>query len=266
MSPTQLWRLACAALLIMLCQPWVAQRARAQDSGAGQPALPGAPSGHEARQPAAASPAVDRTGSAASRPAEPGHGAPSSRTTGRISRPTPLEAARAPVKPEPRTAPKPGPGAKDAGNGARLLRTSTLSLVSLIDRTVISRQKREIGHVIDVLVDMKGEPNALVVEVGGFMGVGNRRIAVAWGRCTLVARQGGDALQIPFSDAQIRAAPAFTDTGRVTVVEGAAEPAGSGSAERGSSSSAGGNRVDLGLEPAGPGSAPAAARDQLNPD
>ena len=129
------------------------------------------------------------------------------------------------TKPQQKQAAKPGPGANDAGKQAANLRTTKVPLFNLIDRSVVGRQKREIGHVVDVLIDAKGEPAALVVDVGGFLGMGNRRIAIGWERFTLAGRKPGDALQIPFSDAQIKAAPAYGGAREVDVVQGAIKPA-----------------------------------------
>ncbi len=181
--------------------------------------------------------------------------------------PIPLKPAAAPERPQQRSdkgpakpTPKLGPGVNDAGHAANMLRTTKLSLISLIDRRVIGREKREIGHVIDVLVDAKGQPAALVVDVGGFMGMGNRRIAIAWERFVLAGRKAADALQLPLTDAQVQAAPAYDGSEGVTVVRDAVEPA----AGR-SSASSGSSRVDLGLGPAESGDA-ASASDPLNPD
>src|SRR5271157_44825 len=37
-----------------------------------------------------------------------------------------------------------------------------------------------IGRLIDVLVDSAGQPSAAVIDFGGFLGVGSRKVAVAW--------------------------------------------------------------------------------------
>jgi len=37
-----------------------------------------------------------------------------------------------------------------------------------------------VGQVVNVLVDESGNPRAVVLDYGGFLGVGKRRIAVAW--------------------------------------------------------------------------------------
>ncbi len=38
----------------------------------------------------------------------------------------------------------------------------------------------ELGRVVDLVVDGQGRPLAAVVDVGGFMGLGIRRVALAW--------------------------------------------------------------------------------------
>ncbi len=106
------------------------------------------------------------------------------------------------------------------------LKLQKLKLAALIDRVVIGKEKAQIGHVIDVLVDEKGEPAALVVDVGGFLGVGNRRIAIAWERFALAGRNFRDPLQLPLTDAQVKSAPAYDGSEEVTVIQGAVEPPG----------------------------------------
>ncbi len=190
-----------------------------------------------------------------------------------VAQPVPLKAAAAPERPQQeqrpehkasKPTPKLGPGVNDAGHAANMLRTTKLSLVSLIDRRVIGREKREIGHVIDVLVDVKGQPAALVVDVGGFLGMGNRRIAIAWERFALAGHKAGDALQLPLTDAQVQAAPAYDGSDGVTVVRDAVEPP-AGRSSAGARASSGASRVDLGLGPSESGDA-ASASDPLNPD
>ena len=204
---------------------------------------------------AAASGPIPLSKPAAGSPAAAATGNPTPAMPPASARPHAAPAAHAPVK----AAPKPGPGANDAGQHATSLRTIKLTLASLIDRSVVGREKHMIGHVIDVLIDPKGQPAALVVDVGGFMGMGNRRIAIAWERFALAGEKAGDALQIPFSEAEVKAAPAFNGAREVTVVQDATEP----TASRASLAS---SRVNLG-EDLGPLTNTAAPQaDPLNPD
>lgn len=51
---------------------------------------------------------------------------------------------------------------------------------SILGRVVRDPAGNTVGRIVDVLVDDQGQPRAAVIDFGGFMGIGNRRIAVAW--------------------------------------------------------------------------------------
>ena len=51
---------------------------------------------------------------------------------------------------------------------------------AILGRPVLDAQGDVVGRITDVLVDAAGQVLAAVVDVGGFLGVGQRRIAVAW--------------------------------------------------------------------------------------
>ncbi|WP_428376611.1 PRC-barrel domain-containing protein [Lichenicoccus sp.] len=143
--------------------------------------------------------------------------------------PPPAQLSPAQVKPAQPQAAQVKPAAPAEAKPARpadSLKLQKFKVAALIDRVVIGKEKAQIGHVIDVLVDEKGEPAALVVDVGGFLGVGNRRIAIAWERFALAGRNFRDPLQLPLSDAQVKSAPAYDGSEEVTVIQGAIEPPG----------------------------------------
>ena len=54
------------------------------------------------------------------------------------------------------------------------------AITSILGRQVMSLNGQPAARVIDVLVDGDGRVQAAVLEIGGFMGLGQRRIAVAW--------------------------------------------------------------------------------------
>ncbi len=105
------------------------------------------------------------------------------------------------------------------------LRTAKLKLGSLLDRSVRGVQDTEVGRVIDVLVGDDGKPAALELDVGGFMGVGNRKIAVAWALFDIVKPAGTDPIRVSLTEAQVKSAPAAEENGMVTVVIGTQAPA-----------------------------------------
>jgi hypothetical protein len=80
--------------------------------------------------------------------------------------------------------------------------------------SILGRQVRDpageiVGRIVDVLVGDAGTPRAAVIEFGGFMGVGNRRVAVTW----RALRFGPATSQVPIAlemtEDQIKAIPEF---------------------------------------------------------
>jgi hypothetical protein len=53
-------------------------------------------------------------------------------------------------------------------------------LTGLLGHTVVANSGPDLGRIVDLLVDGQGRVRAIVLDVGGFMGVGNRKVAVAW--------------------------------------------------------------------------------------
>jgi hypothetical protein len=95
---------------------------------------------------------------------------------------------------------------------------------SVLGRTITDKKGQEIGRIVNVLVDQWGKPRAAVIDFGGFMGVGSRRIAVAWRALHFVPdAKGGPTITLDMTPDQIKATPAYQGaTGPVTV---AAPPA-----------------------------------------
>ncbi len=54
------------------------------------------------------------------------------------------------------------------------------TITTILGRAVVDRGGSQVARVIDVLVDQEGQVRAAVLEFGGFMGMGQRRIAVTW--------------------------------------------------------------------------------------
>lgn len=80
---------------------------------------------------------------------------------------------------------------------------------SILGRQVRDPEGQPVGRIVDVLVDDSGMPRAAIIDFGGFLGVGNRLIAVAWRalRFTPAADQGAIALDM--TQEQIRATPEY---------------------------------------------------------
>ena len=84
----------------------------------------------------------------------------------------PTEQADAAVGPPP-------PAPADAVVDAQVGEVGT-SLGSILGRDVKSPKGEDLGRVVDVLADAQGHVRVAIIDFGGFLGVGTRRIAVDW--------------------------------------------------------------------------------------
>ena len=77
----------------------------------------------------------------------------------------------------------------------------------ILGRQVLDQTGKAGGRIVDVLVDQYGQTRAAVIDVGGFMGLGQRRIAVAWRGLRFNPANGEITLLMPAD--QIGAAPEY---------------------------------------------------------
>jgi len=101
---------------------------------------------------------------------------------------------------------------------------------TLLGKPVRSAKGEDLGRVVDVIIDRSGVVRAAVIDFGGFLGVGTRKIAVDW-RVLHFPKSGAmEELTADLSKDQVRAAPAFKPGEPVVIMGGAsAEPAASAS-------------------------------------
>jgi hypothetical protein len=90
---------------------------------------------------------------------------------------------------------------------------------SILGRQVTGPDARSVGRIVDVLVDDLGQPRAVVIDVGGFLGIGVRRIAVVW-RALRFTRDSAGAGQISLEMTanQIKVIPEYKAADRPVVV------------------------------------------------
>jgi hypothetical protein len=77
------------------------------------------------------------------------------------------------------------------------------------------------GRIVNVIVDRASQPRAVVIDFGGFLGVGSRKIAVDWAALRMGGPDKPDQITLDLSRDQVKAAPEYKD-GAPVVVLGAA--------------------------------------------
>jgi hypothetical protein len=55
-----------------------------------------------------------------------------------------------------------------------------LEVQGILGKEVRSNADENMGRIVDVIVDRGGQVRAAIIDFGGFLGVGNRKVAVAW--------------------------------------------------------------------------------------
>lgn len=103
--------------------------------------------------------------------------------------------------------------------------TAKLAVSGVLGRTVVGPDKQQIGRVVDVLVDGSGEPRAGVIDFGGFMGLGSRKIAVEWGAFTFPPSGSDAELTIALTPEEIKNTPEYAGPGKPVSVVGPGTPA-----------------------------------------
>jgi hypothetical protein len=75
------------------------------------------------------------------------------------------------------------------------------------------------GRIVDVIVDRSGRVRAAVIDFGGFLGVGSRKIAVDWNALSFAPDTGKrGAITLELTRDQVKAAPEYKDKQPVVVL------------------------------------------------
>jgi PRC-barrel domain len=119
--------------------------------------------------------------------------------------------------------------AAPAGSVGNLLPHSGTAAVVLEDREVSailgggvrSSTGEEMGRIIDVIVGRDGQIHAAIIDFGGFLGIGTRKIAVDWNAFDFAPVGKPAAIVLELTRNQVRLAPQYK-RGEPLVVVGAA--------------------------------------------
>jgi len=89
----------------------------------------------------------------------------------------------------------------------------------VLGRDVRSPADEDMGHIVDVIVDRTGTVRAAVIDFGGFLGVGSRKIVVDWNALHFgrVADKK-DNITLELNKAQVAAAPEYKEDTPIVVL------------------------------------------------
>ena len=150
-------------------------------------------------------------------PPPPAAGAPSELAPTPAPTSTPQLSAKPQVVPK-EEASKPKEPPKEAPP-ASITILSAREVHGVLGRDVRSAANEDMGKIIDVIVDRSGEVRAAVIDFGGFLGVGSRKIVVDWNalRFGRVADKT-DSVTLELTKDQVKAAPEYKEDAPVVVL------------------------------------------------
>ena len=118
------------------------------------------------------------------------------------------------------TTPAPPPAAPPAAPPAVTI-LNNHEVQGILGREVLSAANENMGRIVDVLVDRSGQVRAAIIDFGGFLGVGSRKIAVDWNALHFPPPANADEkITLELTRDQVKAAPEYQD-GKPVVVLGA---------------------------------------------
>jgi PRC-barrel domain len=126
-----------------------------------------------------------------------------------------------PATPNIPPAPAPTPAAPAPTPPASVTILNDHEVQGILGRDVESTTANEnMGRIVDVLVDRGGQVRAAIIDFGGFLGVGSRKIAVDWNALHFPQPVKPDAhITLDLTRDQVKAAPEYQE-GKPVVVLG----------------------------------------------
>jgi hypothetical protein len=89
----------------------------------------------------------------------------------------------------------------------------------VLGRDVRSPTDQDMGRIVDVIVDRAGVVRAAVIDFGGFLGVGSRKIVVDWNALHFGAiANKSDSITLDLSKEQVTAAPEYKEDAPIVVL------------------------------------------------
>jgi PRC-barrel domain len=147
--------------------------------------------------------------------------APPSQQPPAAAPPSPQPNATAPAPPPPAAAPL--PQNDDTTKEEKTTVPATVvggeQLESVLGIEALSSTGDDMGRIVDIVVDRTGQVRAAIIDFGGFLGMGSRKIAVDWRSLHFDPKKAG-AVVVNLTKDQLRVAPVYKAAEPVVMIGG----------------------------------------------
>ena len=96
---------------------------------------------------------------------------------------------------------------------------------TVLGKQVVDPSGKDMGLVVDILFDRDGAPRAAIIDFGGFLGVGTRKIAVDWQLLKFTPEDPKAAVQLSLDRPEVQAAPEYKPSASPVAIIGPPPPA-----------------------------------------
>ena len=97
-----------------------------------------------------------------------------------------------------------------------------LEVQGILGKEVRGGANENMGRIVDVIVDRTGQVRAAIIDFGGFLGVGNRKVAVAWSALRFPPDpkdpKNVERIGLDLTREQVQAAPEYKEDKPVVVL------------------------------------------------
>jgi outer membrane receptor protein involved in Fe transport len=139
---------------------------------------------------------------------------------------SPQPNAAAPAPPPPVAAPSPQEDETTKEEKTKEEKTTVPATVvggeqleSVLGIEALSSTGDDMGRIVDIIVDRTGQVRAAIIDFGGFLGMGSRKIAVDWRSLHFDPKKAG-AVVVNLTKDQLRVAPVYKAAEPVVMIGG----------------------------------------------
>jgi hypothetical protein len=115
--------------------------------------------------------------------------------------------------------PAAAPANPSPGTPAMVLDDQEVS--TILGKSVRSNADEDMGRIVDIIVSRDGEVRAAIIDFGGFLGIGMRKIAVDWRALNFAPAGKPGTITVDLTRNQVRLAPEYRRGEPVVVVSSA---------------------------------------------
>jgi PRC-barrel domain len=133
--------------------------------------------------------------------------------------PPPAQEQKAAPQAAPKEAPPKEAAPKEAAPPPSVTIIEATDAHGVLGRDVRSPTDEDMGRIVDVIVDRAGQVRAAVIDFGGFLGVGSRKIVVDWNALHFgqIANKG-ESITLELTKDQVKAAPEYKEDAPIVVL------------------------------------------------